>query len=101
MAERMAKQKKPSISFFFFRGNPDRNTAFKLWPTLAFQIARWDEQLKTQIGKAIARTPDIFTKTLASQLESLIVEPLMLTLSELQPRWPSARWFWSRVLSWS
>lgn len=72
----MADQKKRVTSFFFFRGNPDRNTALKLWPTLAYQIAALDEKVKKRIGAMVTNTPDIFSKTLASQLEGLIVEPL-------------------------
>jgi hypothetical protein len=98
----MAKDKKPVASFFFGRGSPDHNTSFKLWPMLASQIAEWDEQLKMQIEKAIMKPPGIFSKSLTTQLETLIVEPLTLTtLSESTPtRWHLSRlWPLGRFLS--
>jgi hypothetical protein len=64
-----------AASFFFSRSKPDRDTAQKLWATIAFQIAVSLPTLRHVIGSAVVDTPSIFFKSPQSQLQKLIIEP--------------------------
>jgi NACHT domain len=86
MADYMTKHKKPVVSFFFARGHSDRNTEEKLWPTIAFQIAMSNKKIRKRVGKIVLENPDVFHKSLATQLRTLVVEPLRSLGSSLLPR---------------
>ncbi|KAF8166852.1 hypothetical protein BJ912DRAFT_1001995 [Pholiota molesta] len=63
-------------SFFFGRSDPSRNTFKPLVATIAYQIATTIPEIKLQIERAIEHDPLLFEKSLATQLQCLIVEPL-------------------------
>jgi AAA ATPase domain len=63
-------------SFFFSRGNHERNSNEKLWTTLAFHISTSIPDLRSIIGATVTNTPGIFGKNLDIQLMKLIIEPL-------------------------
>jgi hypothetical protein len=72
-----------AASFFFSRGKPDRDTAQKLWATIAFQIAMSMPALRDLIGSAVVDTPGIFFKSPENQLHKLVIEPLHSLGSEI------------------
>jgi len=63
-------------SFFFSRTDPSRNTVQPLIATIAYQITLNIPDVRDAILKTIERDPLIFSKSLAVQFKSLIVEPL-------------------------
>ncbi|KAF9470089.1 hypothetical protein BDN70DRAFT_889252, partial [Pholiota conissans] len=62
-------------SFFFGRSDPTRNTFKPLIPTIACQIAVAIPEIKSLVELAIERDPTIFDKSIATQLQSLIIHP--------------------------
>ena len=63
-------------SFFFSRNDPSRSNADPLIATLAYQITLNLPDTREAILGSIEHDPLIFTKSLAVQVESLIIEPL-------------------------
>ncbi|KAG8949055.1 hypothetical protein FRC03_000484 [Tulasnella sp. 419] len=61
-------------SFFFSRDEDDRRTTNLLFPTIAYQLARYDSSLRELIVGAAS--PDVCTAMMKTQLDKLIVEPL-------------------------
>ncbi|KAF8175841.1 hypothetical protein BJ912DRAFT_1147001 [Pholiota molesta] len=78
IAERCFERGAVLASFFFGRSDPSRNTFKPLVATIAYQIATTIPQIKPQIERAIEHDPHIFGKSLATQLQCLIVEPLKI-----------------------
>ena len=64
-------------SFFFSRNDPSRSTAKPLIATIAYQITLNLPDARDSILGAIERDPLIFSKSLAVQVKSLIVAPLL------------------------
>jgi hypothetical protein len=63
-------------SFFFSRNDPSRSNVKPLIATIAYQITFNLPDVRDAILGAVERDPLIFSKSLAVQLNSLIVEPL-------------------------
>jgi len=63
-------------SFFFSRTDPSRNNIRSLIATIAYQITLNIPEVRDAILGTVARDPLIFSKSLAIQFKSLIVEPL-------------------------
>jgi hypothetical protein len=63
-------------SFFFSRTDPSRNSVQPLIATIAYQITLNIPDVRNAILRTIERDPLIFSKSLAVQFKSLIVEPL-------------------------
>jgi hypothetical protein len=64
-------------SFFFSRNDASRSTAKPLIATIAYQITLNIPSVRDLILSAIERDPLIFSKSLAIQVKSLIVAPLL------------------------
>ncbi|KAF7369160.1 NACHT domain-containing protein [Mycena venus] len=62
-------------SFFFKRGHPSRGTSEKLFPTIAYQLALCQPELKQSISQIVEDDPSTIDRALAIQLEKLIVKP--------------------------
>ncbi|KAF8170392.1 hypothetical protein BJ912DRAFT_150531 [Pholiota molesta] len=71
-------------SFFFFRGDSTRNTMAPLIATLVYQLIRAIPETKDDILIAIEHDRLIFDQSLESQLELLIIQPLLRLPRELQ-----------------
>ncbi len=63
-------------SFFFFRSDSTRNHPGSLVATIAYQIATRIPQVTSALDSAISRDPMIFKKSLDTQVQQLIVNPL-------------------------
>ncbi|QYS98805.1 hypothetical protein H0G86_005965 [Trichoderma simmonsii] len=61
-------------TFFFKRGEADRGTASKFFPTIAKQI--YQRLPEIDLRKIIEEQPDISNKALSMQFETLILRPL-------------------------
>jgi len=64
-----------AASFFFFRASPDRNTADRLFPTLAWQLCLSVPGIAPFISAAIESDPLLPMDSIEAQCERLIVEP--------------------------
>ncbi|KAK7007557.1 hypothetical protein R3P38DRAFT_1656531 [Favolaschia claudopus] len=62
-------------SFFFKRDHPSRSNAMKVFPTLAYHLATVSPELRVAIASSIREDPAVFSKSLAIQLQKLIVSP--------------------------
>ncbi|OJD17129.1 hypothetical protein AJ78_02774 [Emergomyces pasteurianus Ep9510] len=64
-------------SFFFMKGERDRNNAKKFIPTIVKQLMTRNQQLAGQIFRAIENNPDIVTRSLQQQFKKLLLQPLL------------------------
>ncbi|CAI7644813.1 unnamed protein product [Penicillium crustosum] len=76
VASRLQKQQLLGASFFFRRGEEDRGTAKKLFPTLTEQMVNKIPQMLPGVQKAIDDDPNISEKVLREQFEKLLLDPL-------------------------
>jgi hypothetical protein len=76
LAEQCFERKLLLASFFFGRSDSARNTFKPLVATIAYQIATTIPEIKPYLESVIERDPLIFDKSIATQLQSLVVEPL-------------------------
>ncbi|KAF9470902.1 hypothetical protein BDN70DRAFT_820735, partial [Pholiota conissans] len=76
IAERCAERQSILASFFFGRNDPSRNTFKPLIPTIACQIATAIPEIRPHLEGIIERDPFIFEKSIATQLQFLIIQPL-------------------------
>ncbi|KAJ5971706.1 uncharacterized protein N7479_001624 [Penicillium vulpinum] len=76
VASRLQEQELLGASFFFRRGEEDRGTAKKLFPTLTEQLVISIPQMLPRVQKAIDDDPNISEKVLREQFEKLLLDPL-------------------------
>ncbi|KAJ7902273.1 hypothetical protein B0H13DRAFT_1717572 [Mycena leptocephala] len=76
-AERLANDKQLGGSFFFKRGHATRGNAQKLFATIAYQLALCVPQLKSRISQIIEDDPSLVGRSMAVQMQSLIVAPCL------------------------
>lgn len=69
-------------SFFWSRYAAARNTEERLIATLAYQLLTAIPQLRQPVEEAVAADPYIFTRSLAAQMESLVIQPLKTVFEE-------------------
>jgi len=65
-----------AASFFFYRGNIERSSSRRLFPTIAHQLSSSIPGLRSLIDLAIYQNPSIPGKTIRNQLKSLIIDPI-------------------------
>ncbi|KAL2803394.1 putative wd40 protein [Aspergillus granulosus] len=70
-------------SFFFKRGEEDRSSGKKLFPTLVSQLVNSIPQLRPFIQEAIKDDPQISEKVLGEQFKKLLLQPLLKMEDEL------------------
>ena len=66
-------------SFFCSRYYDNRSNLQKIFPTLAFQLARRYPRFREQLLPVLTANPDVGRETLCSQMEKLIVHPFEKT----------------------
>lgn len=76
VARRLAQTGHLGASFFFKRGEADRDSFHKLFTTIAAQLATRVPGTATHIKEAIDTDPAIFQKAMTEQFNKLIVQPL-------------------------
>ncbi|RXW12278.1 hypothetical protein EST38_g13576 [Candolleomyces aberdarensis] len=62
-------------TFFFSASDPSRNTVKHIIPTIAYQLGRTNDTLRWWIKAAVEGDPLVFSKSLRTQMATLIVEP--------------------------
>ena len=85
VAEELSAAGNLAASFFFCRMDPRRNTDKPLLGTIVYQMAKSIPKLQPYISKAILDDPMISTKSLRTQFERLIVNPVMEVLASHPP----------------
>jgi len=88
---RICKEKKCLAASFFFSGTDSaRNTAKNLMNTIAYQIAEVIPELRPYVARSVHAEPTIFSRSLESQTQQLLLEPLGLLRSDY-PAFPLGR----------
>ncbi|PPR00280.1 hypothetical protein CVT26_009032 [Gymnopilus dilepis] len=75
-ALKLAQMQRLLATFFFFRTDPERNSAARFITTIAYQLAVHIPPTKPLIEDAIQRDPNIFQKSLEVQAQALIIDPM-------------------------
>jgi len=74
-----------AATFFFTRGEIDRNNDRLLISTLAYQIAQSLELFRSHLSAAILQDPrHIFGKSLSTQMRQLLLQPLKQAMADRQ-----------------
>ena len=82
-----------AATFFFARGEIDRNNDRLLIPTLAYQISQSLEIFRPYLSAAILQDPRlIFGKSLATQMRQLLLQPLKQAMASRQVGKADASW---------
>ncbi|KAF8168908.1 hypothetical protein BJ912DRAFT_888747, partial [Pholiota molesta] len=79
VAELCEKAQIPLASFFFYRTDPTRNSMAPFIATLVYQLIQKipEAQVQDEIYAIIENNPLIFEESLESQLQKLIIQPLL------------------------
>ncbi|CAA7269770.1 unnamed protein product [Cyclocybe aegerita] len=64
-------------SFFFSRTSPTRNTPVHFITTLSYQVALCSPRLREAIRKIVSTDRSIFARSLETQLQALVVKPIL------------------------
>ncbi|RXW11797.1 hypothetical protein EST38_g14058 [Candolleomyces aberdarensis] len=75
IAERCADSGTLGCAIFFSSHDPTRNTLSRIIPTIAYQLGKHDYRLRDLIGEAVEEDPPIFTRTIKTQMNTLVVGP--------------------------
>ncbi|KAF9473545.1 hypothetical protein BDN70DRAFT_925104 [Pholiota conissans] len=86
IAEACAKKGFLVASFFFGRLASGRDTLAPVAATLAYQISRSIPEMEGRLLITIEKDPAIFSHSLSSQMNSLIIDPLNSIQLSIQPR---------------
>lgn len=76
IAELIYERRSLAGTFFFLRGKAGRDDGHHLFPTLAYQLALHIPGLRALVNTAMLNDLTVHSKTLETQLKTLIVEPL-------------------------
>ncbi|KAJ2924454.1 hypothetical protein H1R20_g12637, partial [Candolleomyces eurysporus] len=76
ISERCSKEGILGSTFFLSSTDPTRNTASALVATMAYQLGLGNIELRREMGTAVAKDSLIFSKSLKTQMETLIVAPI-------------------------
>ncbi|RXW13852.1 hypothetical protein EST38_g12004 [Candolleomyces aberdarensis] len=77
VAERCSGLDILSSTFFFSSTDPTRNTVSAVIPTIAYQLGSNNPVLREAISAAVTKDPLIFEKSLKTQMNKLIVNPIV------------------------
>ncbi|KAJ2932042.1 hypothetical protein H1R20_g5046, partial [Candolleomyces eurysporus] len=75
ISERCSKEGILGSTFFLSSTDPTRNTASALIATMAYQLGSDNVELRREMGTVVAKDPLIFSKSMKTQMEKLIVAP--------------------------
>ena len=84
-------------SFFFSKGQAGRNSEKHFMATIAYQIALSIPDTRRYISQAVENDPSVFSGSLESQLQTLIVNPLIQACAALGDKNGAVK-KWARLL---
>ncbi|KAJ2932497.1 hypothetical protein H1R20_g4615, partial [Candolleomyces eurysporus] len=76
VAEKCSRLDILSSTFFFSSTDPTRNTVSTVIPTIAYQLGSSKPALREAISAAVTKDPLIFERSLKTQMNKLIVNPI-------------------------
>ncbi|KAG8928311.1 hypothetical protein FRC02_007093, partial [Tulasnella sp. 418] len=76
VAEALHQRQILGATFFFSRDAAERSNALFVFPTLAYQLARFRDSFRSRIVASVSKNPDSLSSMLQTQLETLITDPL-------------------------
>ncbi|KAF8811000.1 hypothetical protein BYT27DRAFT_7090460 [Phlegmacium glaucopus] len=86
IAELYHKSERLAASFFWSRNVAGRNNEERLVASLAYQLLIAIPQIRGYVEEVIEKDPSILSRSLATQMESLIAEPLVKVFGHDQQR---------------
>ncbi|KAJ2916577.1 hypothetical protein MD484_g3858, partial [Candolleomyces efflorescens] len=75
IAERCTPSGILSAAFFCSSADPTRNTVSSIVPTIAYQVGLKHHAFRSAVAAAVIHDPNIFSRSLQSQIDVLIVHP--------------------------
>ncbi|RXW18416.1 hypothetical protein EST38_g7433 [Candolleomyces aberdarensis] len=75
IAEHCSKSGILSATFFFSSADPTRNTISLIVPTIAYQMGLKHNAFRSSVAAAVEHDPHIFSRSLHSQMDALVVHP--------------------------
>ncbi|KAJ2935783.1 hypothetical protein H1R20_g1310, partial [Candolleomyces eurysporus] len=75
IAERCAEDNILGAAYFISAGDPSRNTTSTIIPTIAYQLGLKHPILQRSIASAVKHDPFIFSQSLKTQMDVLVVRP--------------------------
>ena len=85
IAEYCVSDDKLGAAFFFARGDSNRNNAYQLFPTLAWQLSSYIPEVKERISTLMRKDPLVPTRSIEAQFEQLIVQSFQGTADGSPP----------------
>ena len=85
IAEYCISNDKLGAAFFFSRGESNRNKAYQLFPTLAWQLSSYIPEVKERISTLMRKDPLVPTRSIEAQFEKLIVQSFQGTADGSPP----------------
>lgn len=82
LSEKYQAKKQLAASFFFFRSDPSRNNGDQLIPTLVSQLVGTFKEIRPFVEHRIRDNRAVFTKRPQTQIQELLVEPLLTLKSK-------------------
>ncbi|CAE6517378.1 unnamed protein product [Rhizoctonia solani] len=79
----LASHHELGASFFCSRSLPSCRDVRLIFPTIAYQLARFSSPFRNALSQALERDPDIHTKVIQVQFEHMILEPWQSVMSSL------------------
>ncbi|KAB5591751.1 hypothetical protein CTheo_4820 [Ceratobasidium theobromae] len=76
-SRQLHKQNQLAASFFCSRTSPECRSVGRIVPTIAYQLARYSIPYQGALCEVLGNDPDIGTTNIETQLERLLMEPLM------------------------
>ncbi|KAB5591834.1 Vegetative incompatibility protein HET-E-1 [Ceratobasidium theobromae] len=75
--ETLKKQKQLGASFFCTRTTAECRDVGRIIPTIAYQLARYSLPFKLALCRILGNDPDISTRTISTQFERLVRDPIL------------------------
>ena len=85
IAEKCAELNLLIASFFFSRASPSRNNEKCLIASIAYQLAISIPATRSYIESAVQIDPAVFHRSLDTQIESLVIQPLENAYAVVNP----------------
>ncbi|TEB30625.1 hypothetical protein FA13DRAFT_1792210 [Coprinellus micaceus] len=85
IAERYAESGALAASFFFSCSDPSRNNVSAIVPSIAYQLGLRHPYLRQWIGEAVDDDHLVFSKSLRTQMDALVVRPVEHFRAQMGP----------------
>ncbi|KAG9095354.1 hypothetical protein FRC06_009865, partial [Ceratobasidium sp. 370] len=83
LCEQLDEERRLAACFFCSRQLPDCSNVNSIWPTLAYQLARFSPPFRHSLSRTLERNPDVHTHRLRRQFRELIDGPLLVVQNSI------------------